>query len=296
MGVTQTLGTDQIGRYVGAVLPGWTTIRVNLLDIRQMVQLATNQPTNIYVPAEVLTNINVSSPSSATVTGLVWEDRNADGIFEPEIERGLTQITVLIKDSTGGIQTLKTDANGRYTAQIAPGNVDINVDENDPGLPKGSLLMTGNDPITVFIPSGTSGGTDFGFHPQGVVTGIVWEDTNGDSIYSSGNENVLPGIAVFLIDSLGRSQVLTTDLNGRYIALVAPGPVTVKVDRTDNDLLANGIPTGAHNPATISILAGETEWVDFGFQFKSEIILSSAASSISNPKALMEDLEGQDSR
>jgi hypothetical protein len=265
IGVSQPLGTDQIGRYVGIVPPGWTTISINLHDNRQTIQITTNQPTN------------------TTVTGLVWEDRNADGIFQPEMEKGLTNLTIVIKDSSGEIQTVKTDMNGHYNAQVVSGDVEINVDEIN--LPKGSLLVAGNDPTVIFIQSGRFKDVNFGFYLQGVVSGIVWEDLNGDGIYSSGNEQVFPGVLIRVLDSLGRSQMLTTDTNGRYVALVSSGPVVIKVDSEVNELLTNSVLTHGQNPAKISVLAGESGWADFGFQFKSEFQLG-VAISLSNERGL----------
>lgn len=98
------------------------------------------------------------------------------------------------------------------------------------------------------------------------VTGLVWQDLDGNGSFSFGVEPVLPNITVVVTNSGGVAQNLVTAASGRYTATVSPGAVTVAVDQTDPDLPANPILTTANNPTTGTLTANSIFSVDFGFR------------------------------
>ncbi len=101
---------------------------------------------------------------------------------------------------------------------------------------------------------------------QATITGLVWQDSNGNALFESASELPLPNITVIITDSLGLAQYLTTDTGGYYTATVAAGTVTVDVDEFDPNLPAASTLTTANDPATITVTTSTTTSVDFGFQ------------------------------
>jgi hypothetical protein len=228
-----------------------------------------NDPTIVYIPAggghredfgfELL---------PATVTGLVWWDNDGDGEPDPtRYEPGLPNISVIITDDQGSSQTLETDTKGRYAATVVPGQVTIDVNENDPDLPYGSILSTDNDPTIVYISAGGSHREDFGFELlPATVTGLVWWDDDGDGERDpTGYEPGLPNISVIITDGQGSSQTLETDVGGRYAATVVPGKVTINVDEKDSDLYGSILSTD-NDPTVVYIPAGGSHRENFGFE------------------------------
>ncbi len=152
-----------------------------------------------------------------TVTGVVWDDVNRDGLRQPE-EPPLPGVDVAVAFEDGikgpitGNQT--TDANGRYVITMPEGRYHL---ELIPSTAYGYLDYSltaanvgGDDsmdsdfsPSTLKSPSMTlvGGSTvtaiDAGFAdaPRGIVRGRIWMDTNGNGLRDSG-EPPAAGIAL----------------------------------------------------------------------------------------------------
>ena len=61
---------------------------------------------------------------------------------------------------------------------------------------------------------------------DGVVEGVVFEDKDGDGVYSEGDE-YLAGVTVTITDSAGNVYTVVTDTGGSYSQQVAPGDTTM---------------------------------------------------------------------
>ena len=117
--------------------------------------------------------------------------------------------------------------------------------------------MTGNDPQSVAVPAGGTGATTpVGFHPQGTITGHVFEDTDGNGVQEAGEPD-LAGVDVTITDSQSGTQTVTTDASGNYSATVPDGntsaDVTVPIGTiltTGNDPQAVAVPQGGTGTAT----------------------------------------------
>lgn len=176
----------------------------------------------------------------ASISGQVWFDEDNDDL-QGNVELGLEGVVVFLLDgSSTVISTDTTDVSGAYlfsglnigdyyvqfdiqsapigfrkpAAQHVGFFLDVDSDADNTGL-------TGN----INLPNVTSDivDVDFGLQvsPTGILSGMVWEDMNGNDIRDGGDVG-LAGVIVSLDDSLGNSvHVDTTDVSGQYLFLAA---------------------------------------------------------------------------
>ncbi|WP_103071223.1 T9SS type B sorting domain-containing protein [Aquimarina sediminis] len=126
--------------------------------------------------------ITVNAIPNATVVGHVYNDLNGNGIQginEPDLEG----ITIVITDVNGVEQTVATNADGDYLANVPEGITIVDIDNTT--LPVGSFQTEGTDPTTVTV-VGTTTEENNGFVSIGdvddeirVYNGI---SPNGDGI------------------------------------------------------------------------------------------------------------------
>ncbi len=168
----------------------------------------------------------------ASVTGVVFEDTDGDGIQDPD-EPGIPGVTVEVIDETGDVFTVVTDADGNYTADDVLAG-DVTIDVVDSTVPAGVELSTGNDPHTVTATAGeTTDAEPIGYAPLTFISGTVWYDVDaaGDRDPS---ELELAGVLVELLDDDGEViATATTDGSGFYEFTDVPtGVYSVRVDES----------------------------------------------------------------
>jgi putative nucleotidyltransferase with HDIG domain len=87
-------------------------------------------------------------PPPAILSGLVFIDVEADGVFQPDaegprIDRGIERLTVQV--SIGGeVQTVTTGPEGAWSVEVEPGSAIVSIDSGDPQLPDGYVIGTDN--------------------------------------------------------------------------------------------------------------------------------------------------------
>lgn len=184
----------------------------------------------------------------ASVTGSVWQDLDGDGVRDPG-ETPYVGVTVTITDSTGNVQTVTTDANGDYAADVAPGATTLDV-----AAPPGTRLTTANDPQTVTVASSATPtpSPPVGYQPLGQIAGIVFSDLNGNAIRDPG-EPVLPNVPVVVTLPTGGTASGTTDANGGYSIQVPAGSNSPNVTDPPGTTL-----TTANDPQTVIVPPGGT--------------------------------------
>jgi uncharacterized repeat protein (TIGR01451 family) len=185
-------------------------------------------------------------PSNSVTTAVVgsigdrvWSDPNGNGLQDVG-ETGLISVTVkLYADSNGNgvldtgeplLGSTETGANGIYTfSSLVAGSYIVYADERDGHLPI-NFSPTTRDPLTVTLGIGqVYTEADFGFTAYGRITGLVWEDRNGDTLadlLEPGWDNVR------LILNTPSGQVTTTTTGGGYYIFrsLPSGAYTVTVD------------------------------------------------------------------
>lgn len=173
-------------------------------------------PTSTATPTATFTSTPTPTATVCPVeiAGRVWEDVNGDGLREPD-EPALAHAIVTLWQGEEALQSVVTGGEGRYSfPALTPGA--YRVVETDP---PGFRSTTANE---VEIEAGCGMQEhDFGDQlatecPRG-VSGVVWNDRNGDGVLEIG-EPPLPGATLRFYDSAGaeiRSQV--TGLDGVYL-------------------------------------------------------------------------------
>ena len=149
----------------------------------------------------------------STISGTKYNDINGNGVKEGG-EPGLINWRIKLFKNSHLIDSLLTDANGNYTfTNILPGTYTASE-----ALQSGWIQTLPSTPgtYTVIITSGTtSTGNDFGNFQLGNITGLKYEDTNGDGIRNSG-EAGLSNWRIRLTINGVQSDSTLTDSNGNY--------------------------------------------------------------------------------
>ncbi len=220
-----------------------------------------------------------------TVTGIIFNDFDGDGSTTPGIgEDGIGGVDVIITDSLGNVQTVRTLADGTYTAEVAPGLVWVNVDESS--LPAGYTLTTDggvdNEPQSLTAVAGVNTFTGIGYQqPQGVA-GHLFIDLDGDGTQDAGEPD-LSGVTVFhdansngVLDG-GEASGVTASVGDYVIVIGATGSVSIKVDTTTLPAGMNTTATTGNDPQSVTVNASATTpAADVGFEYSGLGILKTS--------------------
>ncbi|MDD4652035.1 MAG: SdrD B-like domain-containing protein, partial [Methanothrix sp.] len=213
--------------------------------------------------------------------GFVWEDLNADGIYQPGEGSAIPGVTVNLYHSDGTlVGTTTTGANGQYLFRdLVPGDYYLTF-----LAPQGYSFSPANqggddgkdsDPaisgrtVTTTLLSGESDLTWWaGLNRKSSLGDYVWNDANANGLQDAG-ESGIPGVSVQLYDAAGNLlKETTTDGNGYYgFTNLQPGSYSLKFlapaglefspndqgtdDNQDSDAASNGrtevfnLPSGA---------------------------------------------------
>ncbi len=178
--------------------------------------------------------------SGASVSGVVFEDADADGRVDPGDE-GLAAVKVVLR-SAGDDEVLGTGddafasvwtvADGTYRfGGLAAGDFKVSVDAST--VPPGMTLTTGNNPLVLALSESQQMEVDFGYVDPSLATvgNRIWEDENANGLRER-TEPPLSGVEVSLFaeGSPAPTAVVTTNRNGVYRFIgVDPGVYTVQV-------------------------------------------------------------------
>jgi protocatechuate 3,4-dioxygenase beta subunit len=233
----------------------------------------------------------------AAVGDKVWLDKNGNAMQDAD-EPGVAGVTVVLSGADGAgqavNQTASTDANGLYQfTQLKPGIYTLEFQ-----LPDGMKLVLANqggddavdsDPDAIshkvgvtLLSAEQSLTVDAGVVPAS-ISGVAWEDVNGDGI-ANGSEPVLAGVTVNLYsDPNGDGDpsdgvlvgTVTTTANGEYsftgllpdhyVVTVAPpeGYKPTAANQGNDDSVDSDMPPALSLPVTLQ--SGDVSHVDAGF-------------------------------
>lgn len=167
-----------------------------------------------------------------TITGTVFSDADADGLYDPPGEIGVAGVSVRLYrdlDNNGRldpgdllIQRQTTAADGSYAFEVAASGSFV-VDVDPATLPAGSYLTTDNLEGASFSDFGNlDPDNDFGLTLGAMLGDYTWLDINGDGVQDAGEEPV-SGVVVELYD--GADNLIatrTTDAAGLYLFTGVP--------------------------------------------------------------------------
>ncbi|MGD0541175.1 MAG: SdrD B-like domain-containing protein, partial [Tepidisphaeraceae bacterium] len=220
---------------------------------------------------------NFGQVQPGSISGTVYNDINGDDVDESE--PGIAGATVTLTGTNGAgnpvTETTTSAANGTYSfTSLSPGTYTVTetlpagyLGENgDVGSLGGSA---GTEVVSnISLPSGQSGtGYNFGQYQPASITGIAYNDTNGDDVDES--EPGIAGVTVTLTgtNGLGNPVSLTTTsvANGTYsFTSLSPGTYTVTETPpagyvTENgDVGSLGGSAGTEVVSNVSVTSGET--------------------------------------
>jgi hypothetical protein len=177
---------------------------------------------------------------TAQIGDRVWKDQNGNGVQDTG-EPGLAGVSVTISTPSGPLETVVTDASGKYafTVTLCAGTYIIDVVTPVDLVP--TLVGAGGDPTldselspaTVVLPTDATMDldVDFGFSGTGSIGDRVWVDGNCDGLQDP-NELDLDGVRVQLTDGRGIDRETVTT-GGIYLFTgLCAGAYTVTVDET----------------------------------------------------------------
>ncbi|MBM4458783.1 MAG: hypothetical protein FJ011_13610, partial [Chloroflexi bacterium] len=182
---------------------------------------ATGQPCrDVRVPAGGSASAFFGFREANSVQGVVFNDFNSNGRLDPG-EVGLGGVTVQLYDDLGNVVTTLTSGDGGYRfAGVTAGAYAV-VEQNPAGF-----VSTSPDWVFIRLVAGGSAGANFGDQRIGVVSGVVYDDLNGNGLHDLGE----PGIGGVTITLRGTSAAATTTTSGSGAYLfggVIPGNYTV---------------------------------------------------------------------
>lgn len=210
-------------------------------------------------------DVTILPPGSGVVQGIVYEDNDKDGSFDPLKDTPLGGVSVTIVASDGTVYVAITDSAGLYRQVVPAGDTVVDVQN---GTVPPDLVLTisddGIDPDTVTVPSGGSASKNVGYVPASSglanITGNVWNDAD-DNQAVNGSESGLIGVQVILRDKDGNAVATEyTDELGNYaFPNIPPGDYRVDVVPPTGYVVTTG-----NDPATVSVAAGGTGTANFG--------------------------------
>ncbi len=150
--------------------------------------------------------------------GYVFKDQNGDGQRQPE-EPGLAGM--LVHSSDGKEAT--TDEDGHYAISSVMGKKAV-LTLDSSKIPYG-FVPTGDSSIELDIVQKKTMHADFGLTPRSDVTGLVFNDLNGDGKYQSGE----PGVRKVKLALEGGEGVRTTSDGTYTFSNAKAGPHTISL-------------------------------------------------------------------
>src|SRR6266545_38792 len=189
------------------------------------------------------------------ISGIVYNDLNGDGIQNGS-EGVLGGVTIELLNSSGSvIASTTTNALGAYSfSSLTPGSYTVR--ETDPN---GYTSTTANS-VPVNVVAGGTTSANFGDQQVGTISGIVFNDLNGNGL-QDGSESGLGGVTIQLLNSAGTVVATTTTTNGAYqFTNVLAGNYTVR----ENDL--TGYTSTTANSVPVNVASGGAANANFGDQ------------------------------
>jgi hypothetical protein len=229
--------TDGTGAYTFADLePGSYTVRVVVPAGATVTQPAGGAYVNVtVVSGQVVANRDFGLLVPGSISGIVFNDDDANGLQDVG-ESGAAGQTVYIDANANNVLdvnelSVTTGVGGSYSFDdLPPGSYSIRID-----APVGATVTTpaGGEFNLVLTSGATLAGNNFGVALPATVSGVVYDDTDGDGIRDAG-EPARAGVAVFLDVNEngtfdGGEPTATTAANGSYSISPTPGTYDVRI-------------------------------------------------------------------
>ena len=149
-GIVYTVTTDANGQYCATVINGTTTIEIDQNDPQfpdgGVVSVGNDPNTVTVLTSQTVNAGTVGIFIPADLYGNVYNDANGNGQRD-SAEDGFNNIDIIITDAQANTQTVSTNSNGDWNAQVMPGSTTIDLKDAD--LAYDASSTEGNDPTTI---------------------------------------------------------------------------------------------------------------------------------------------------
>ncbi len=214
--------SDVNGNYIIEALTKSYYLRVDtvmeLLDITDengvTFDLSTGYSNLINLSGKTEANINIGYYQNYNLSGNMYNDTNSNNAYDAGIDTPV--VNKLIKAENiinGNFYYINTDINGNYTMNMQAGTYQITVDDSDiinENFTNGisdEIQLINNDIVDYNI----------GQRVNRSISGTVYKDINGDSIYNINDDMTVDGVTVNLLDNnLNIIDSAVTDIYGDY--------------------------------------------------------------------------------
>ncbi len=229
----------------------------------------TGEPTTCSAPLSATGTVHVTvlAAPSGSISGMVYNDANADGQTDSG-EGGLAGITLQLKDASDNvIKTATSSSDGTYNfTGLTAGSYKVSATIDS------ARAQTTPNPASVTLGTDSTAVIDFNFGsllPAGSISGLVFNDANGNGSLDSG-ETGLASVTVTLQDANGNKTQAITAGDGTY-AFTGLYAGTYQVSEV---LDRNRVQTTA-NPAPIPLTITQTvTGVNFGSVVSADLKVS----------------------
>ncbi len=228
--VVATTTTDANGNYSFPNVPVGGYIVTQTVPNGYTPTTPTSVP--VSVPAGGAATADFGDRQPGAIVGVVTNDFNGNGVANPG-EPGLSGVTISLYNAgpdgipgTGDdvlLQTTTTATDGSYAfTPVTPGTYSVRQT-----VPSG-FVNTSPTQLPVVVPAGGIGVADFTDQQTGSVSGVVFNDLNGNGVQDPGEAGV-PGVQIQLIDvNTNQTTFRITATDGHYvIPSVPPGNYNV---------------------------------------------------------------------
>ncbi len=202
----------------------------------------TNNPSAITTSSGTdVSGQNFGNFDKVSISGMKFNDMNGDGVKDAG-DLGLSGWKIYLNGSATDSAT--TDANGNYTfSNLGPGTYSLSE------AVQSGWQQTTTNPSAITTSSGTDvSGQNFGNFDKVTISGMKFNDVNGDGIKDVG-DNGVSGWKIYLNGSASDST--TTDANGDYsFTNLGPGTYTL------SEAVQNGWTQTTTNPLPITTSSG----------------------------------------
>ena len=250
--VVATTATHSQGEYLFAnVVPGASIVQITLpvgfgaSFLEQVVNAVTGV---------LIESANFGLTENGSIAGVVFVDQDTNHL-QGTGELGVAGVSIELLEGGSVRQSQTTDVNGIYRFTGVPvGSYRLRL-----ALPVGYVSTVGNE-AEITLSSGFTAKSNFSVQLQGSLSGLLYEDRNGNQ-RPDASEPGVGGVSVTLFQNGGVVQSVNTGAEGYYQFLgLAAGLYTVQASEPDA-LVANGVVEVAVNLDGIGAAA-----VNFGYQ------------------------------
>ncbi|MBN1888836.1 MAG: carboxypeptidase regulatory-like domain-containing protein [Thermoflexales bacterium] len=248
-----TTTTTLTGTYI------FTDVQAGLYTVREtdLVGYVSTTPNDVTVPVAVGGSATASfgDQEQGSVSGVAFNDTNSNGTQDGG-ESGIAGVTIQLRQGSSTLATTSTNSNGNYSfSGVTPGNYSVRA-----GRPAG-FINTTPDELAIFIAAGGSAQASFGYQQQGTISGVAFNDSNGNGSQDSGEAGI-GGVLVTLNTVTGTLvATMTTGSDGSYLfSGITPGSY---------EILAGEVPGYVRTTpgsAGVSVLPGGSGSASFGYQ------------------------------